>query len=76
MKFEIEWHHVENMMPKKNEYVLIETRFCKYPYITGYFNGLNWINCDDKTILMNIKYWSKIKTPNFYFESEIIKGNK
>jgi hypothetical protein len=57
------WHQIKDMMPEKNQYVLVETRFCKYPFITAYFNGLDWINADDKTKLINTRYWAEIKPP-------------
>jgi hypothetical protein len=75
MKNELKWNNVNDIMPEKNKYVLVETRFCKYPFITGYFNGINWINCDDKTIIKNIEYWADIKTPISYCQAQI-EGNE
>jgi hypothetical protein len=63
MEFKLKWHHVNEMMPEKKIYVLVETRFSKYPFITAYFNGINWINCDDKSIMQNVIYWAKVETP-------------
>lgn len=60
----ITWHHVDSVMPKRNEYVLIETRFCKYPACVGYHNGLNWISADDKTVIQNTIHWARINRPN------------
>lgn len=60
---EIVWNDAAEVMPEKKEYVLVETRFCKYPFITGYFNGLNWINCDDKAIIKNVRYWARVEVP-------------
>lgn len=60
----IEWHHVDNAMPEPNEYVLIETRSCRYPACVGFFNGVNWISLDEKTEISNIIHWATIKTPN------------
>ncbi len=58
------WHHVDNVMPPKDEYVLVETRFCKYPFTCAFWNGVNWIAADDKSILLNTRFWAKIQTPN------------
>ena len=58
------WNNVDTIMPERGKYVLVETRYCKYPFITAYYNGIDWINCDDKATIMNVRYWANIVTPD------------
>jgi hypothetical protein len=63
VEYKILWHSVNDAMPKRNEYVLIETRFCRYPACVGYYNGVDWISADDKTKIMNTINWAEITMP-------------
>lgn len=58
------WQHINDMLPQEKKYVLVETRFCKYPFITAYYNGIEFIDVYDKSVLANIRYWADIKLPN------------
>jgi hypothetical protein len=44
-----------------NKIVLVRTPFCKYQYCIGYWNGTNWIDTTDKTIIENVVLWRYIK---------------
>jgi len=60
MKATSEWISVEKEMPPKNEYVLMNTPFCKYPADVGYYNGYDWFSCEKNIITHNIEFWAKI----------------
>lgn len=62
IKGTITWYHTNSVMPRRNEYVLIETTNCKYPACVGFFNGVNWLSADDKSEILNVQYWAKINT--------------
>lgn len=65
------WIDVSEKLPKKGEYVLIKTEYCKYPYCIGFYNGVNWICTDDKTNILNVNYWCYLQI----FESENTKND-
>jgi hypothetical protein len=56
----ITWYHKDTVMPDLHEYVIIETKYCKYKRCVGFYNGVNWISADDKNKIQNVEYWSKI----------------
>lgn len=55
-----EWIKVTDLMPEKNQYVLIQTPFCKHPATVGFYNGIEWKAADMKTTIENVFYWAKI----------------
>ena len=48
---------VADVMPSRNEYVLVKTPFCKYPATVGYWNGAKWLAADDKCEIVNVSEW-------------------
>ncbi len=46
-------------MPKKGEYVLIQTPYCKYPATVGFWNGLKWLD-SERTEIFNVDKWQYI----------------
>jgi hypothetical protein len=53
------WENVKNKMPKRNEYVLVHTPFCKYKCAVAFWNGVDWRSADDKMEVWNINNWMK-----------------
>lgn len=54
------WENVKNKMPKRNEYVLVHTPFCKYKCAVAFWNGVDWRSADDKTEVWNINNWMEL----------------
>lgn len=48
---------VADVMPARNEYVLIKTPYCKYPATVGFWNGVKWLAADDKCEIFNVSEW-------------------
>lgn len=48
-------------LPETNKAVLVRTPFTKYQYCIGYWNGTNWIDTTDKTIIENVGLWRSLK---------------
>ena len=48
---------VADVMPARNEYVLIKTPYCKYPATVGFWNGVKWLAVDDKCEIFNVSEW-------------------
>lgn len=48
---------VADVMPSRNEYVLVKTPHCKYPATVGFWNGVKWLAVDDKCEIMNVSEW-------------------
>lgn len=48
---------VDDVMPSRNEYVLVKTPHCKYPATVGFWNGVKWLAVDDKCEIMNVSEW-------------------
>lgn len=48
---------VADVMPARNEYVLIKTPHCKYPATVGFWNGIKWLAADDKCEIVNVSEW-------------------
>lgn len=53
---------VETAMPMRHKYVIVDTRYCRYPFCTAFFNGVDWICADDSTV-MNVQFWAYVQTP-------------
>ena len=56
----IKWQSVENL-PEKWEYILIETKYCKYPCIVGFYDGVNFRSAENKNKIMNCEFWQQLK---------------
>jgi hypothetical protein len=52
---------INDYLPEVNKIVLVRTPFNKYPYCIGYWNGTNWIDTTDKTIIENVGLWRSLK---------------
>lgn len=51
------FNSIEDQMPEKHQCVLVRTPYCRFPVCVGFFNGTNWIDTTDRTVIMNVKYW-------------------
>jgi hypothetical protein len=56
----VKWNNVEDIMPNKNEYVLVHTPFCKYKVATAFWNGVEWRSADNKDEVWNVQYWKEL----------------
>ena|GEM_PF-4925745 len=63
MEVTVTWCDCEILMPLRNTYVLVETPYCTYPYSVALFNGVDWIDVDTKTTVMNVRLWAYVQTP-------------
>lgn len=54
------WINIDKAMPKKNEYVLVHTPFCKYKCAVAFWNGFDWRSADNTAEVWNIQYWQKL----------------
>jgi len=53
----IRFNLVTDVMPGRNEYVLVKTPHCKYPATVGFWNGVKWLAVDDKCEIANVSEW-------------------
>lgn len=56
------WEIVSKKMPPRNKFVLISTPYCKYPFCSGYYNGIAWHD-SDKKVIENVKFWAFVNPP-------------
>lgn len=54
------WIKTSQKMPKKNEYVLVHTPFCKYKCSVAFYNGVNWRSADNEDEIWNVNNWQKL----------------
>lgn len=54
------WNHINHLFPKRFEYVLAHTPFCKYKCAVVFWNGVDWKSADDKDVVWNIEYWQHL----------------
>lgn len=57
----ITWFSVE-IKPEKDKFVLVNTRYCKFPITIGFWNGIEWRSAD-KAVLGNTSFWAEINYP-------------
>lgn len=53
------FYKASEKLPERNEYVLIRTRFCKYPCVVGRFNGVKWLDTEGHEMTHAIE-WSPL----------------
>lgn len=55
------WVELANKSPKKGQYVLVDTKYCKFPAQTALWTGLKFISTDrDRSDIHNVVYWAEI----------------
>lgn len=69
------WISIKDKTPDTKEYVLIETPFCKYPAIVGFWDGYYWRDADGATIIKNVSFWKPIRLPKGSERKVLLKEN-
>jgi len=54
-----EWISVEDRLPEKHTYVLVDTPFCTNKSSVAYYNGIEWHSTDNMEV-WNIKFWQPL----------------
>ena len=57
----MKWHSVSKLLPKKGEYVLVKTPYCRYPATVSFYNGVEWRSAEDKGVILNVEEWQRIQ---------------
>lgn len=70
MQAEVIWNNVDNLMPLRHKFVLVETPYCRYPFTVAFYNGVDWVAADDVKTL-NVQLWVDIKAPTERNKSQL-----
>lgn len=54
------WVNINNDMPDRHKYVLIQTPYCKYKCSVGFWNGVEWKSADDNATIANVEFWQEL----------------
>jgi hypothetical protein len=65
----MEWINIQEKKPERNKYVLVETKYCRYPATVAFWSGLYFRDVNDGKI-MNAKNWCEISQVPKYKEPE------
>jgi len=57
----IEWIDIKERTPNRGQYVLVQTKYCKYPATVAIWSG-SWFNSVDNIKIENTEnvYWAEI----------------
>lgn len=56
------WIKLEIEKPERNRAIIVKTPYCKYPFCTAFWNGVDLISIDEYgTVIWNVEYWANVE---------------